>query len=96
MPNTSPENNQVNNENMAQLSPEEAKASLGIATRLQEELLMAQNPMPVEEPIPQATPDEEMEVEEQSDQRIRAIVQEEIGALKDELMDVLKDEPEEA
>ena len=88
--NTLPQiNEEVNPLGITQeMTPDEAAASLALATRLSEEQLIAQNPM-VE--APQETPvAPEMDVKTEM-----ADMQEEIQSIKDELEELLKEDDKE-
>ncbi len=96
---------QVNTQD--QLSPEEAKASLGLATRLSEEFMMSQVPQeggeeaseaPVEAQEPQG---EEMDPEEDTAEskmamknEMRTMIQEEMAILREDIQKALTDEEE--
>lgn len=89
-----------------QMTPEEAKASLGLATRLGEQMLMVENPqMPEEEGGEQTTLQEpteekpEMDLEAMKSEmlesikpQIQEIVKEEMTGLRQEIKDALDEE----
>ena len=90
--------NTTNQENMqesnSQLTPEEAKASLGLATRLSEEMLIEQNPQMEEEAPAEEVPQEEgPDMEEQMAsmrEQIRAEVMEEMEEMMQKRIEELK------
>lgn len=84
--------------NMAQLgqemTPEEAKASLGLATRLGEQMLMMQNPQPMEEPQEEPKPEptlSEQYPENEDNDKLDQVL-EEIQSIKQEIKEVLAEE----
>ena len=90
--NTLPQiNEEVNPLGITQeMTPDEAAASLALATRLSEEQLIAQNPMPMEAPAEEAPAAPEMDVKAEM-----AGMQEEIQSIKDELEELLKEDDKE-
>lgn len=101
-----PQNTQVNND----MTPEEAKASLGIATYLQEQMLAQMNPQMAQEGsnslenAPQEdlsldteeSPEEDMKAEfEAFKKETKKMIKDEIGGIKDMLKEVLKEESNE-
>lgn len=79
------------------MTPEDAKAALGLGTRLQEGILPK---APVEQEMPQGqeeTPDMEEVMNTKMDdlrKEIRGMIKDEIGGLKDELKSALDEEDE--
>lgn len=77
-----------------QLSPEEAKASMGIATQLQDQLLAQQNPQPETPQEPQDVP-QEQQPDPQEDMlkeidTLKTQFQEELMQVKKETKDTIK------
>lgn len=83
-----PNENQVNPN---ELSPDEAKASLGIATRLSEQFFNPKQEKPKE-----TTPMEENPEDLKKDimQDVKSLIKEEIGGIKEMLKEALKDDSE--
>lgn len=95
---------------MEEMTPEEAKASLGISTYLSEQALMAQVPQkPVEgSEMPETAPGEEQMPEEEKEppldpeafkneimDEVKSAIKEEIEGLKEMLKGALEDDDEE-
>ena len=91
------EMSQPSHETMGQLSPEDAKAALGLSTRLTEDFLRSQAPQqPIEEEVEEESDKElEEEPEEEDDkmdeEKTRSIIKEELGAFKEELKDIISE-----
>lgn len=88
---------QVNSPQMMDdMTPEEAKASLGLATRLGEQFLMSQ--VPQEEPVAEEEPkdtslrDEYPNAEKEDESGKIDLVLKEIASIKDEIQEVLKED----
>lgn len=104
-----PEETQDPSVNNDDITPEEAKASLGLANRLSEGFLMSQVPPEMQQDAPgqdvsqetqEGAPNEEPalkqeEVEKLIEERVSEAVKEELAVFKKELQDALKDDNEE-
>jgi hypothetical protein len=89
----------MNNETMQQdMSPEEALASLGLATRLNDELLMAQHPMEATESpenAPQQEETPEVDIDARIEEKVTQAVKQEVAGIKEILTEVLKEDEQE-
>lgn len=98
---------QMQESNPQEMSPEEAKAGLGLATRLNEQMLVAQAP----QPEPQAETPQEKEVQPDDSKftdlegkmddkmeilrtELKDTIKAEIGSIKDEIKNALANEQE--
>lgn len=72
-----------------ELTPEDAKAALGLSTRLSEQMLMAEA-----QPMEGQEAPEELELEEPKED-VRAIIKEEMENFKKEMLTILENEQEE-
>jgi len=89
-----------------ELTPEEAKASLGIATYLQQQMLPQGTPIDPSE-SPESAPDEELDMETEEEpeydvkgemesfkKEMQKMMEDEIGSIKDMIKSAINDEEE--
>lgn len=86
---------------MGAITPEEAKASLGLATRLNEQMLISENPPmgemseeeeQAEEPA-EETPEVDTEsIKEELREEMKGLIQEEVDSIRKDIQDALKED----